>query len=62
VKTAQDGGTLSASRTDRLYPQGNAPGAHFCLMLSQEEFYVNEKSTDINWDRTNDLPICSTAP
>jgi len=27
-----------------------------------EEFYVNEKSTDTSWDRTSDLPICSTAP
>jgi len=27
-----------------------------------EGFYVNEKSTDTSWDRTSDLPICSTAP
>jgi len=25
-------------------------------------FYANEKSTDTSWDRTSDLPICSTAP
>jgi len=24
--------------------------------------YVNEKSNDTSWDRTSDLPICSTAP
>ena len=30
VTTAQDGGRLSALRTSRLYPPGNAPGTHFC--------------------------------
>ena len=27
-----------------------------------EEFYANGKSTDTSWDRTSDLPICSTVP
>ena len=27
-----------------------------------EGLCVNEKSTDTSWDRTSDLPICSTAP
>ena len=30
VTTAQDGGRLSALRTGRLLPPGNAPGTHFC--------------------------------
>jgi len=30
VTTAQDGGRLSALRTDRLYPPGNTPVTHFC--------------------------------
>ena len=30
--------------------------------MRSEIFYVNEKSTDTSWDRTSDLPICSTAP
>ena len=29
--------------------------------MRSEVFYINEKSTDTNWDRTSDLPICSTA-
>jgi hypothetical protein len=29
--------SLSALRTDRLYPPGNIPGTHFCQMLSQTQ-------------------------
>jgi len=31
-------------------------------ILQSKGFYVNEKSNYTSWDRTNDLPICSTAP
>ena len=30
--------------------------------MRSEGFYFNEKSTDTSWDRTSDLPICSTVP
>ena len=68
LTTAQNGGKV-VSRTGRLYPKEILLvliSVRGCIdprdIVRSEGFYVNEKSTDTSWDRTSDLPICSTAP
>jgi len=58
MTTAQDGGKVVSLNHWPLYPQE----MFLVLIVQSEGFYVNENSTDTSWDRTSDLPICSTAP
>ena len=66
VTTAQDGGKLSTLRTGHQEMLLVLISVRGCVepraIVRSEGFYINEKSTDTSWDRTSDLPICSTAP
>ena len=69
VTTAQDGGKVVS-----LTHRPSLPQEILVVLISVRGsvdpraivrsvgFYVNEKSTDTSWNRTSDLPICSTAP
>jgi len=69
VTPAQDGDRLSVLLTDRLYPRKyswysflleaeSTPGPK----CDRKDFMSMKNSNDTSWDRTSDLPICSTAP
>jgi len=69
MTTAQDGGKVVSLTHRPLLPPGNAPGAHFCSRLSRPQGHSEfgrilsmKNSNDTSWNRTSDLPICSTAP
>ena len=61
VTTAQDGGkvvSLTYSWYSFLLEAESAPGPQ----RDRKDFISMKNSIDTSWDRTSDLPICSTAP
>ena len=68
VTTAQDSGKVVSLTHPPPLPPGNIPGTHFCLRLSRPQSHSAigrilcqwKNSNDTSWDRTSDLPICST--
>ena len=69
MKTAQDSGKVVSLTHRPPLPPGNDPGAHFCYSMRRPQGHSAigriislRNSNDTIWDRTSDLPICSTAP
>jgi len=68
MTTAQDGGKAVNPTHRPPLPPGNVPGTHFCNRLSRLQGHSAigriismKNSNDTIWNRTGDLPICSTA-
>ena len=69
VTMTQDGGKVVSLTHRPPLPPGNTPDTHFCQRLSRPHGHgaigrimSMKNSNDTIWDRTSDLPICSTAP
>ena len=69
MPTAQDGGKFVSLTYRPPLPPRNARVTHSCQRLSRlqghsavERIMSMKNSNDTSWDRTSDLPICSTAP
>jgi hypothetical protein len=69
MTTALDGGKVVNPKHRPPLPPEYAPGTHFCQSLSRPQGHsaigrvMSMKiSSDTIWNRTRDLPICSTAP
>jgi len=69
MATEQEGDKVVSLTYRPPLPPGNAPGTHFCQRLGRPQDHsaigriMSMKNfNDAIWDRTSDLPICSTAP
>ena len=69
VTMAQNGGKVVSLTNRPFLPPRDTPGTHFCYRLSrlQDHSAIGrvksmKNSDDTSWNRTSDLPICSTAP
>jgi hypothetical protein len=69
MTTAQDGGKVVSLTHRPPLPLGDAPGTHFYYRLSRPQGHSAigrimsmKNSNDTIWNRTSDLPICSTVP
>jgi hypothetical protein len=67
MTTAQDGGKVVSLTHRPPFPPGYAPGTHICSRLSRPQGHSAigrimsmENSNDTIWNRTSDLPICSS--
>jgi len=68
MTTEEDGGKVVSLMHQPPLPPGSAPGIHFCYRVSRPEDHSAigrimsmKNSSDTIWNRTSDLPICSTA-
>ena len=60
MTTAQDcGKVVSLTHRPPLFPR---KCSWYSFLLEAEDFMSVKNSNDTSWDRTSDLPICSTAP
>ena len=69
MTTAQEGCKVEGLTHQAHLPPGKPTGTHFCYRLSRPQGHSvigrimsMKNSNDTIWDRTSDLPICSTAP
>ena len=68
MKMTQDGGKVVSLTHQPLLPPGNTPGTHFYYRLRRPQGHTAigriismKDSNDTIWNRTSDLPKCSTA-
>jgi len=68
-QSTHEGGKVNSSTHRPPLPPGNTPGIHFCYSLIQPQGHSAARKiislknfNDAIWNRTRDLPACSTVP